>query len=162
MSLVRRVALRAWILFSRTPVLFDRRGLRWLNRLVTPAPLILLVHRGRRSGRVYTTPIEAIDEEDGEVFISPMFGERGQWYRNVVAGGLVEVRLRGQSYRPEWRELPEGERRIALERYRKRHPLYGRIVLWGLTRLHRLSGDAVSAVAATLPMLALRKSMPGV
>jgi deazaflavin-dependent oxidoreductase (nitroreductase family) len=148
---------RLLVAVARIPALADRRGLRWLlsGRLIG-APIVILVHRGRRSGRIYRTPVEAIVERPGEIVISPARGRRGDWFRNIVAGGLVEVRLRGRSYRASTRELSEGENMSALRDYRSAHPIYGRIVLWVLARTHRLRGDSLGAVARELPMLSLR------
>ena len=152
---------RLLIAFARLPVYADRPGLRWLlSGRAIGAPIAILVHRGRRSGRTYETPVEAIaqDPDRDEIVVSPARGSRGDWYRNVLAGGLAAVRLGGETYEPTWRELNEAERLAALERYRDEHPLYGRLVLWCLARLHRLRGDPLSAVAAAIPMLALRMS----
>ena len=159
-SAVRSALRRIWNAGAWLPVLADRRGFRWLlsGRLVG-APIVILTHRGRRSGMVYRTPVEAIVEDDaaGEVVVSPMRGRRGDWFRNIVAGGLVEVSLRGESFSPEWRELSEAENREALERYRSEHPVYGRFVLWTLARLHGLDGETLPAVAGAIPMLALKR-----
>jgi deazaflavin-dependent oxidoreductase (nitroreductase family) len=159
----RRVARRLWNAGAGLPALADRRGFRWLlsGRLVG-APIVVLTHRGRRSGRVYRTPLEAIAEDAGgdEVVVSPMRGSRGDWYLNVLAGGLVEASLRGESFEVAWRELPEDERRAALEQYAREHPVYGRFVLRMLVRLHDLHGDPLAEVARAIPMLALRRVRP--
>jgi deazaflavin-dependent oxidoreductase (nitroreductase family) len=151
---------RLLIAMARLPVLADRRGLRWLlsGRLLG-APIVILTHRGRRSGKTYRTPVEAIaeDRDEREIVVSPARGERGDWYRNILAGGLLQVRLRGESFNPTWRRLTEAENVEALRRYRDAHPLYGRIVLWILARAHGLSGEPLTAVARGLPMLALRR-----
>lgn len=141
----------------RMPAALDRRGLRWMLKLFSPAPILVLVHRGRRSGKVYRTPVEAIarNAAGGEILISPMWGERTDWYRNVLAGGLVEVRLEGEGNRFEWRELSEEERLEAISTYRREHPLYSRAILRMLVRFHGLDGDPVEAVARSLPMLVL-------
>jgi deazaflavin-dependent oxidoreductase (nitroreductase family) len=145
------------------PAALDRRGLRWLMRGLSPAPIVVLVHRGRRSGKVYKTPVEAIaeDPERGEIVVSPMWGEESDWYRNVVAGGLVEARQRGEGRRLEWRRLSEEERREAIGAYRQDHPLYSRLILGMLVRLHRLTGDPVEAVVRSLPMLVLHPPPSG-
>jgi deazaflavin-dependent oxidoreductase (nitroreductase family) len=154
----RRLARRVWNAGAWLPALADRPGFRWLlsGRLVG-APIVVLTHRGRRSGRVYRTPVEAIAERGGDIVVSPMRGTRGDWYCNILAGGLVEASLRGEAFRPEWRELSEDERRAALEDYVREHPRYGRFVLGMLARLHDLSGDRLGAVATAIPMLGLRR-----
>jgi deazaflavin-dependent oxidoreductase (nitroreductase family) len=144
----------------RAPAALDRRGLRWLLRGLSPAPIVILVHRGRRSGRVYKTPVEAIaeDAERGEIVVSPMWGENSDWYRNVLAGGLIEARMRGESHPMGWRRLSEAERRQAISIYRRDHPVYSRAILRMLVFLHDLDGDPVEAVVRALPMLALTRA----
>jgi deazaflavin-dependent oxidoreductase (nitroreductase family) len=141
----------------RAPAALDRPGLRWLMRGLSPAPIVVLVHRGRRTGKVYRTPVEAIleDAERDEIVVSPMWGEESAWYRNVIAGGLVEARLRGEGRTAEWRRLSEEERREAISAYRRDHPVYSRMILRMLARIHRLDGDPAEAVIRALPMLAL-------
>lgn len=143
----------------RMPVALDRPGLRWLLNAFSPAPIVVLVHRGRRSGRIYRTPVEAIvgNAAGGEIIISPMWGERTDWYRNVLAGGLVEARLEGEGHPFEWRELSDEERLKAISTYRREHPVYSRAILRMLVRFHGLHGDPVEAVARALPMLALNR-----
>ena len=66
-------------------------GSRWF-------PLFALVrHRGRRSGRVYATPVGARPTPDG--FVIPLtFGTSADWFRNVQAAGGCVVRWRGAEY----------------------------------------------------------------
>jgi deazaflavin-dependent oxidoreductase (nitroreductase family) len=142
----------------RMPAALDRPGLRWALNAVSPVPIVVLVHRGRRSGRIYKTPVEALAEgrESGEIYVSPMWGTRSDWYRNVIAGGLIEVRRAGEGTRMTFRPLAEDERREAVASYRRDHPIYSRMILSMLRRLHSLSGDPVEAVVRALPVLALR------
>src|SRR5437764_3278301 len=146
----------------RAPAAFDRRGLRFLLKSLSPAPIVILVHRGRRSGRLYKTPVESIAEGEGdELVVSPMWGTRSDWYRNVLAGGLVEIHLGDEVRQVDWRPLDERERREAIAAYRRDHPAYSRVVLRALTALHRFEGDPLEAVVQSIPMLALRRRAPG-
>jgi len=156
---VRRVIGRA----LRTPAALDRPGLRWLMDGMSPAQIVVLVHRGRRTGKTYRTPVEAIAEypERGEIVISPLWAEKSDWYRNVVAGGLEEVRLDGEGHEFEWRPLSEDEKREAIATYRREHPVYSRVILRTLVSVHGLSGDHEEAVAQSLPMLALHRPAAG-
>ena len=158
--MIRSLLRRIWNAFAWLPALADRPGFRWLlSGRVIGAPIVVITHRGRRSGKIYRTPVEAIAEDPrpGEIVVSPMRGKRGDWYRNILAGGLVRVSLRGESFLPAWRELSEREREDALRRYLSDHPLYGRLILRMLVRLHDLEGEPVTAVAAGVPMLVLRR-----
>jgi deazaflavin-dependent oxidoreductase (nitroreductase family) len=150
----------------RTPSALDRKGTRWLLQALSPAVVVVLVHRGRNSGRLYKTPVEILvdDRERGEFVVSPMWGRDSDWFRNVVAGGLVEVHVAGEERQVEWRELDEAERRAATKAYREAHPTYSRVVLRMLARVNGFEGDPEEAVVRELPMLGLRRvgsTLPG-
>jgi deazaflavin-dependent oxidoreductase (nitroreductase family) len=78
---------------------------RFVNPVVGPIagsrllPLwALLGHTGRRSGRVYRTPVVALPTEDG--FIVPLpFGDRTQWAHNLTAVGAGTLRRAGRDWR---------------------------------------------------------------
>ena len=57
-------------------------------------PFSLIRHVGRKSGRIYETPVILAEVPEG--FIAELtYGENVNWYRNVVAaGGCVVVRHR--------------------------------------------------------------------
>src|SRR5438270_13401484 len=73
---------------------------RIFNKLVLPLagtrvlPLYgVLEHRGRRSGKVFRTPVVVRRAADGDGFIVPMpWGLGTDWYRNVRAAGGCRVR----------------------------------------------------------------------
>jgi len=77
------------------------RGLRGpMNRLMLHlaghAAVADLEHVGRRSGRVYHTPVRAFRVED-TVVIGLNFGRRSDWFRNVRKAGSARMRL-GRRY----------------------------------------------------------------
>ena len=155
-SRTARVLGRAMRIMS----VLDRKGTRWLLQALSPPPtVIVLVNRGRGTGRLYRTPVSILVEAPGrgEVVVSPMWSKNTDWYLNVVAGGLVEVHIRGEAWQVQWRELDEAERRAAGEAFRDAHPIYSRIILRTLVRLNGLDGDPAEAVLRALPMLSLRR-----
>src|SRR5207248_11794933 len=141
----------------------DRNGTRWLIPVLSPPPTVLiLVNRGRKSGRLYKTPLSILaeDPDRGEIFVSPMWSRDSDWYKNVIAGGLVEIHVRGEKRQVESRELGEAERRAAGEDFRDAHPIYSRMILRMLARLNGFEGDPYEAAVQRLPMLGLRRSDP--
>jgi len=54
-------------------------------------------HRGRKSGRVYRTPVAARRRGDGFI-IALAFGAQVDWYRNLVAAGGGTIHWRGGVY----------------------------------------------------------------
>jgi deazaflavin-dependent oxidoreductase (nitroreductase family) len=74
-----------------------------LNRLVkhvapwTPG-LGVVIHRGRRSGTVYQTPVTVFAIEDGYV-LALTYGPDADWVKNVLAAGGCELRTRGRVIR---------------------------------------------------------------
>jgi deazaflavin-dependent oxidoreductase (nitroreductase family) len=105
------------------------------------------------------TPLSILvgDPERGELIVGPMWGRDSDWYRNVIAGGLVEIHVRGEKRQVEWRELDEAERRAAGEAFRDGHSIYSRMILRILARLNELEGDPGEAAVRNLPMLGLRR-----
>ncbi len=69
---------------------------RTLNRLTMRlaragrGPFTIVRHRGRRSGRVYETPIMTA-RLGRDLVVELTYGDQVQWYRNVVAAGGCEL-----------------------------------------------------------------------
>src|SRR6266705_4334519 len=54
-------------------------------------------HTGRRSGRIYTTPVSARRSGD-MVVIALTFGNQSDWARNVRSAGGGTIRIEGEDY----------------------------------------------------------------
>jgi deazaflavin-dependent oxidoreductase (nitroreductase family) len=57
----------------------------------------VVYHRGRRSGRLYATPISARPTADGFA-IGLTFGEHADWFQNLRAAGGGAIRWNGVEY----------------------------------------------------------------
>ena len=79
---------------------FNKAGLNRITGLVAPwAPgWAVVVHRGRKSGRVFRTTLWAF-RRGGSYVIALTYGAGSDWVRNVVAGGGCELQSRGRRYR---------------------------------------------------------------
>jgi deazaflavin-dependent oxidoreductase (nitroreductase family) len=77
------------------------RGVAHFNRLVTNRiqglyawllpPWAVILHRGRRSGRHYRTPLFAF-RRDRTLVIALLYGQNSGWLRNLRAGGGQVIR----------------------------------------------------------------------
>jgi deazaflavin-dependent oxidoreductase (nitroreductase family) len=77
---------------------WNRAGLNKVTRRVAPwvPGLGLVVHRGRRSGRVYQTPVNVFAAPGGYV-LALTYGPDTDWVKNVLAAGGCELRTGGRT-----------------------------------------------------------------
>ena len=90
---------------NRFMVLLFRLGLgNWGNRPET-SQVMVLVHKGRKSGLARRTPVNYALVDD-QIYCTAAFGSRADWYRNVVADPHVQVWLSDGWYAGEAEEVP--------------------------------------------------------
>ena len=58
----------------------------------------MIVHRGRRSGRTYRTPVNVFRSGD-RYLIALTYGRNRDWVKNIVAAGECHVETRGRRLR---------------------------------------------------------------
>jgi deazaflavin-dependent oxidoreductase (nitroreductase family) len=91
---------------------WNKVGLNRLTRHIAPTMpgLGLVVHRGRRSGRRYETPVNVFTVGDRYV-IALTYGPDTDWVKNVLAAGGCELITRGQAIQLRAPELFRDESR---------------------------------------------------
>lgn len=118
----------------------NRVGLNRLTHFIAPwAPgWAVVVHRGRKSGRTYRTPLWVF-RKDGGFVIALTYGQRTQWLGNVMAAGGCEIETRGKRYRAR---APE----VYKDKSRKDMPIVIRLALCllGVDDFLSLKVEAVS------------------
>ena len=79
---------------------WNKAGLNRLTRHIAPwmPGFGVIVHRGRRSGRRYETPVNVFSAGHGYV-IALTYGLETDWVKNVLAAGGCELRTRGHATR---------------------------------------------------------------
>ena len=86
--------------YAAMPVQLPRRVASFNRRINNPIqrqyawllpPWVIIVHRGRRSGRTYRTPVNAYRRGNTLAAVI-LYGEQSDWVRNVLAGGGQVVR----------------------------------------------------------------------
>ena len=81
----------------------------------------ILTHVGRKSGKVYRTPVNIFRSPEG-LLIALTYGRESEWVRNVVSAGACQIVTRGVPYQLS---APT----IVRDPTRQRFPLPVRIVL---------------------------------
>jgi deazaflavin-dependent oxidoreductase (nitroreductase family) len=55
----------------------------------------VVVHRGRKSGKVYRTPVNVFPRPGGRYVVALTYGADTDWVKNVLAAGGCELLTRG-------------------------------------------------------------------
>jgi deazaflavin-dependent oxidoreductase (nitroreductase family) len=149
---------RAVTTLLRLPAAMYRANAGW----VLGHRFLCLTHRGRRTGRRYRTVLEVLAWEPAtrEAIVISGFGRRANWYRNVLAGGAVEVEIARECWLPRVRALGPTEAVEVLADYERRNRPLTPVVRKVLSRLARIEYDgspaARLAVVDALPQVAFR------
>lgn len=132
-------------------VRFNRlvRPLVWFG--LGPRETYLLRVRGRRSGRVFSVPVNVMSYAGASYVISPR-GEVG-WVKNLRAAGRCQIRRGFARSVAMAEEVPEAERAVLLKEYLGRYAA-------ATAQYFPLAPDAeeadFAAVAASYPVFVLR------
>jgi deazaflavin-dependent oxidoreductase (nitroreductase family) len=128
----------AWVIsvlaVLAAPILLIRFRKRWVaafnlavtNRITSRFAARLpgfgiLTHVGRKSGRIYRTPVNVFRAPDGFV-IALTYGRDSEWVKNVLAAGGCQLETRGVRY-----QLSSPT--IVHDPTRRRFPLFVRVIL---------------------------------
>jgi deazaflavin-dependent oxidoreductase (nitroreductase family) len=73
---------------------------RYLNRVTRPfarrlPAFAILTHRGRKTRRLHSTPVNVFRRRD-DYFFFLTYGSEVQWVRNVLASGSCSIETRGR------------------------------------------------------------------
>src|SRR6266566_9810584 len=79
---------------------WNKVGLNRITRRIAPQipGFGVVVHRGRRSGRLYETPVNVFRAADGYV-LALTYGPDTDWVKNVLAAGGCDLRTGGRAIR---------------------------------------------------------------
>jgi len=60
-----------------------------------PVPTLLLEHKGRKSGKLFASPLVYINDGDDVIIVASMGGrdENPQWYHNLIADPDVHIEI---------------------------------------------------------------------
>jgi deazaflavin-dependent oxidoreductase (nitroreductase family) len=104
----------------RAPIWLYRAGLGGL----LGRRFVFLTHTGRRSGRPRQVVLEVVGrhQQSGGYLVASGYGERSQWFRNILADPHVRYQVGWRRYAGRARPLPPAESGRRLAEYAHRHP----------------------------------------
>ncbi len=119
---------------------------------------LLLTHRGRTTGNIRHTVLEVVhyDPATRESAVLSAYGERADWYRNILARPAIEVQTGRSRYVPQFRLLDSAERFAALRIYERRYRRAFRAVMDFLGYHYDGSEAGLRALADVVLMVAFR------
>jgi len=108
---------RAFHAMNRFMVLMWKLG---LGRVLNSWPavggrMMVIEHRGRRTGKQYLTPVNYA-LVDGEIYCIAGFGPRTDWYRNIIADPKVRIWLPQGWRAARARDVSDSPQRLQLLR----------------------------------------------
>ncbi|MEE6280720.1 nitroreductase family deazaflavin-dependent oxidoreductase [Georgenia sunbinii] len=139
---------------ARAPIWLYRAGLGGL----LGRRMVMLDHRGRRSGQVRHVVLETVAERGDGVVVVSGYGWDSQWLRNVQADPRVRLWRGWQRPRPATAHILDPAQTVdVLEDYRRRHPAAACLLVATLG-LPALADDAPVPpdVADSLPAVLVR------
>ncbi len=114
------------------------------------APMTLVHHQGRKSGRQYVSPMMYLASTDDESVIYVFASKAGapenpDWYHNLTAGGPASIEVGTTSYPVNVTELSGPERDRVFDEQARRYPGFAEYA-------------EKTAGIRTIPVLSLRRS----
>jgi deazaflavin-dependent oxidoreductase (nitroreductase family) len=142
----------------RLPIWLYRYRLGWLlgNRF------LLLVHKGRKSGLPRQAVLEIVGyhEDTGVYVVAAAWGEKADWYLNILKTPVVWVRAGRKRFKAVASRLPEDHAQLELQLYVRRHPIAFRQLaglMFDLSTGSRQGDDLYRAFVRSIPLVALRQ-----
>ncbi len=89
-------------------------------------PTLVLIHRGRRSGRMYHTPLAFIESGDGFALAATNWGQQHHpaWSTNLLADPDVAVEIHGETIPVRARPVDAAEKASLWPRFLRIWPAY--------------------------------------
>lgn len=141
-----------WLLRQPVHLFHLRLGFLFGNRL------ILLTHRGRRSGELHETPLEVVAHADGEYFVCSGTGPQAQWYLNLKATPPIEVQVKNRRWRPTMRFVDAGEAAKRFGKYEAKHKATAEKLLASMGNSYDGTDAGRIEMMAKMPMVAFSDS----
>ncbi len=142
----------------RFPIWLYRAHMGWL----LGHRFILLTHTGRKSGLPRQTVLEVVryDPSTGICIVASGWGEKSDWFLNVIATPNVSVQIRNKRFAARAERLLSEDSERELLDYSRRHPLAMRELAHFMG--YQLDGteDDIRSMGQKIPMFMFEPVLP--
>ena len=117
---------------------------------------LMITHVGRKSGRIFHTPLEVVvhDTDSGEYVVCSGTGRNADWYRNISEHPVEQIQVRNRRWKPTQRHLDDAEAAERFADYEQRHPKAAVKLLESMGRSYDGSDADRIRMMADIPMIA--------
>ena len=141
----------AWRIVARVPLYLYQGGLGWMLR---PFNLLILTTQGRKTGIGRHTVLE-YRRHGSKLYLISAWGERPQWYKNLLTNPAVTVQFNGQDWKAIATEVDEpGEALRALYMFKRTSPLYD-VILASMSSANTIDLRTLKAVSNEFTVIRL-------
>lgn len=118
-------------LFFRSPILVYRLGLGGIGLGGLTGKRIMLTTVGRKSGKPRRAVVDVMrhDAATGTYYVISAWGERSDWYRNLLANPSLRAQVGWRSFAAKATVLSESHAGQMMIEYARRHPTYTRAIM---------------------------------
>jgi deazaflavin-dependent oxidoreductase (nitroreductase family) len=133
---------------------------RWRLGFLFGDRLILITHRGRRTGRALQTVVEVVEHDgvSGEYVVCSGTGPEADWYRNLRSASAIAVQVGNRTWIPVQSFLDGDEAAARFARYEQAHPRTARRLLESMGNAYDGTDAGRVAMMARMPMVAFSDS----
>jgi deazaflavin-dependent oxidoreductase (nitroreductase family) len=138
----------------RAPIRLFQWGLGWIFM----GRALLLEHTGRRSGRTRYVVLEVIrhDEEEDAYYVASGWGEKSDWFQNILQDGRVQIRVGRRRARAFAECVPLDEAGEEILRYARKYPLPFRSLMRMIGYRVQHSDEELRGMAEVLPVVRIK------
>jgi deazaflavin-dependent oxidoreductase (nitroreductase family) len=148
--------IMAWLL--RLPVGLYRAHLGFL----LGERFLMLSHTGRKTGRLHRSVIEIVDHDKASdtYYAVSGWGEKSNWYRNIMANPRVTVQVKNRIFQSDAQRVSPDVGAQVLVDYARKHPFALREIA-GIMK-YPLDGSEADVInlGRTVPVIAFKADSP--
>lgn len=122
--------------------------------------IVMLEHRGRRTGKLRQTPLEVVHRDGNTFILCSGTGPKADWYRNIRAAPASALWVGSRRHAVEQRFLDDSEAATTFARYEQAHPKAAARLTGLMGVSHDGTHESRMEMVAKIPMVEMRLRSP--